>query len=521
MVRGPVRVGLWGTFDVANFGDGLLAHVSESELGNRLPIAVFERYSPLGWARFDPFDEGRPARPLGPWTETQVARLAADVDAVVIGGGEIIHVADEFLAPHYGVEAHEMVRRAPSRFFIDGLGPHERDVPVFWHAVGVPFDLSGPGTLPADDGWRRGLADLVRDAVDRRRYTTVRDERSRQRVMATGVLADCVTVVPDPALVLDRLFDAGVLERRLAFLRALGWYPPGPAVVVNGNRSLIPFVDELAVQLRKVMTDLGDAEVVVLETSRDHGDAVFADELAARLDEPPWRLPAAVGLADVVTAVAHADLFIGSSLHGNVTAFVHDTPHVVLDLTGQSKLRSLTETLEATQNAITDVDDLFAAASNALAAPRPPALLAALQQRVDDHFTRLADEIVLGVEGRRDRRADEGTPAGYRRVNDLEREVLDLRTSLERRAEHARRAEVRLLERLAEHRTTGAELAAAQAELAEARAVVATIPGLVARAQQAVDMEELVDTVFRTKTMRLAGPGRRLWGRWLRITKRR
>src|SRR6267142_1628578 len=86
------RVALWGTFDVDNYGDHLFP------------------------------------------------RLAAAHHLVVVGGGELIHLHDPLLAAVYGTSTDELHRMAPSRFFVEGLGPElEADCPVVWHAVGVPW----------------------------------------------------------------------------------------------------------------------------------------------------------------------------------------------------------------------------------------------------------------------------------------------------------------------------------------------------------------------------------------------
>src|SRR6266511_4102492 len=88
------RLAIWGTFDVANFGDHLFPRVFESEIRRRVPAADVRAFSPLGHLHPGPFDGGHIVEPLGKWSPARLRELASAVDLVAIGGGEIIHTED-------------------------------------------------------------------------------------------------------------------------------------------------------------------------------------------------------------------------------------------------------------------------------------------------------------------------------------------------------------------------------------------------------------------------------------------
>src|SRR5439155_5843111 len=46
---GAPRIGLWGTFDLENFGDMVLARVTRAELLRRVPDATVRVFAPLGY----------------------------------------------------------------------------------------------------------------------------------------------------------------------------------------------------------------------------------------------------------------------------------------------------------------------------------------------------------------------------------------------------------------------------------------------------------------------------------------
>src|SRR5256885_6231261 len=237
---GVARIALWGTFDVDNYGDHLFPRVAAHELGRRLPGAVVQAFSPYGWLHPTGLDGGRAASPLGPWSPERARRLAGAHHLVVVGGGELIHLNDPLLAAVYGTTADELGRMAPSRFFVEGLGPDlEAECPVVWHGVGVP-------RAPSEDGARR-----LRAALATRPYVTVRDRHSAQRLAEAGVERP-VDVVPDSALLVDRVLPPEALRNRLERLRADGAYPgtllrPGDGgaapPVVQGCGPLPPHLD--------------------------------------------------------------------------------------------------------------------------------------------------------------------------------------------------------------------------------------------------------------------------------------
>lgn len=390
----PPRVAVVGTFDVDNYGDHLFPLVAGHELTRRLPGVAVEAWSPYGWLHPTPLDELQPASPLGPWSEARAAAFAARYDTVVVGGGEIIHLNDPLLAPVYGTSGAELAWLAPSRCFVEGLGAdRERTCPVIWNAVGLPLAAaSGPGDVVARDQSQR-----LRRALDGRGYVTVRDARSQRRLAEAGVEAP-VTVVPDSALVCDRVVPPAALGVALDRLRGQGCYPPEPRrgergpLVVQGCDLLIPSAPAIAAALRHWLTVSGAGRpVVLLETGRARGDTDFADALAPLLaPQHVWRLAATSTVSDIAAALWGASAFVGSSLHGAITALVHDRPFVVLNLAGEPKLDAFGTLTALAERVVHIASAIPRALDRACAVPVPPLLLADLRARVDEHFDRMA-----------------------------------------------------------------------------------------------------------------------------------
>jgi hypothetical protein len=393
------RVAIWGTFDVDNYGDHLFPRVAAHELRRRLPGVVVEPFSPYGRLHPTRLDDGRAAAPLGPWSAQRARQLAAAHDLVVVGGGELMHLNDPLLAPVYDTTPDELAEMAPSRWFVEGLGPElEADCPVVWHGVGVPW-------APGEEG-----AGRLRAALAGRPYVTVRDRHSAERLATAGV-GRPIEVVPDSALLMDRIMPIEVLRGRLEALRANGGYPaafggsrrtcrgdtprpPGgsPVLVVQGCDLLVPHVGAVAGAVTHWRAARPDGEVVVVETGRCRGDDLFAEALLGALAPLPlWRLPEAVTVEDLAAAIAGGDLFLGSSLHGAITALVYGRPFVLLKLFDEAKLDGFADVTGLGRYVLHSAGEIPATLDAAMASDAvSPALLASLQGRIDAHFDRLA-----------------------------------------------------------------------------------------------------------------------------------
>ena len=87
------QIAIFGTFDVANYGDLLFPIIAEAELTRRLGAIKLHRFSyhaksSLHW-------------PYEVTSLTELPQMAEKLDAVLIGGGFIVRF-DKVVAPDYG-----------------------------------------------------------------------------------------------------------------------------------------------------------------------------------------------------------------------------------------------------------------------------------------------------------------------------------------------------------------------------------------------------------------------------------
>jgi len=264
-------IGVLGTFDTDLFDDALAPRVLRRELRARLPGARIITFAPYGALRPTPRDGGEPAEPLGPWSPDRAAAVTAGLDCVLVSRADPFPDRDH-LARSYGVDRAALDELDLEGWFIDRPGQASED---------------------------------------------------RCPVMTFG---------SDPVVLAPRLFSPDLLTKRLEYLWLMGWYPrEGPAVVVEGDESLLRIVPRLAAELWELVASESDLKVVLAELGSP-GDADFASELAAEL--PPecrYRLPGFAGIEDIAAAIANSVFVAGSSRRVGLVAQAYGRPWVALD----------------------------------------------------------------------------------------------------------------------------------------------------------------------------------------------
>jgi polysaccharide pyruvyl transferase WcaK-like protein len=443
------RIGMWGTFDLENYGDLLFPLIARCELEARLGPVDLRVASPVG-SNPVRFDGTEPSDALGPWRPEHLAELAGGLDAVLVGGGEIIHFGDAARSVHYGLSPASLESEwAASQFFIAGLGPAlERECPVLWNAVGVPFDLD------------EAQAEMVSAALNSRSYIAVRDDRSRQRLLAAGVRQP-ITVVPDTALLIPRLLPPSDAAARVRDLRRQDLLPPGRFLVLQGNHRLVDRAKEVAEAVEHVVA-AGEADSVALvEIGPSHRDAEFADAVCSQFTTEWRKLPASLHLFDVAAVIASSAGYVGTSLHGAITALAYGRSTIVLDFFGDVKIPAVLSELEAADRAVSSCQGIGFAWGGTMTTPEWDALAA----RIDAHFDVIAEQVRQRSPSRVDAPAG---PADRVTRERAARRAISIRYVLDRRACEEKLASLR-----AELERQGAHLTDAMHELAVSSELVA------------------------------------------------
>jgi hypothetical protein len=305
-----IRIGFLGAFSIDNAGDALVGYAGRQAIRALVPDAVHTIYAPAfpqpfwghGWDHARGIDADVIAVP----PDTDLA-WAADLDALVIGGGGIINLDPAFRA-----------------FLLGDPAAWQDRCPAAWNGVcsqNQPWYAAAHAATYAS----------VRGCCEALRYVGVRNRTTLTFVRRAGFTGE-VHLVPDPALLLEvpPAIDAEV-DAVLAGLgadrgRVLVGVSLGPSVEDPRTAS---FYASLFTTLAALAPAL-DLQFVVFPFSHLQGDAAVADAIAAQL---PGALLVRDRLAPLVLwrLIGRLGFYLGCRYHAMLAAFSQQVPFLILD----------------------------------------------------------------------------------------------------------------------------------------------------------------------------------------------
>lgn len=318
-----------GTFDVESYGDLLFPLVLEKRMAEVCIdcIHVSPKRSQLVW------QDCRRTISI-----SDIPEIVASVNAVVLGGGHIVRAHPTSL-PFYLTGGCDGLTSYPSLWLGAAELAISRGLPLCWNAPGVPRRFST----------RCGR--LVRWACSTVEYLAVRDLRSRDLLRAAGVERP-IHVVPDTALEVSRLWSNREIDSAYkdAFARRGLRIPERSMAVHVKARYVSEPMDILAARIDRIAKKLNLVPILIA-MSPCHGDADLQHLIAKQMTTSPL-LVEPTSLCEVAACIGRSQLYIGSSLHGAITAISFKVSAVVVadeDAAGFAKFSGFLEQIGLTE----------------------------------------------------------------------------------------------------------------------------------------------------------------------------
>lgn len=360
------RLAVYGTFDVLNYGDLLFPLLLRDRLGLR--DDHMRAFSPRGGTL--PWEDTLSALPI-----ESAAAFTADLH--VIGGGNILHAGPTPL-PDYADSLFGRDGAYAALWLGAGLIAAQQGKPLAWNAPGVPFPMeSGPAQI---------LRDRILAASS---CVTLRDVASREFWNVTAVPG--IDILPDTALDLAALWPAETLRAsaEAAFNRHAMPAPARWLALHVNDRYMDGALSLQARQIEALARQTG-AFPVLIAIGPCHGDHTLAAALGAELTIPALVLDRPRGLREIAGLIAHACGYVGSSMHGLITALAYGRPALAVARSRMVKFGGLLGHLGMPER----LAQSWGAAVQAkpLLEPLPPVGLAAISQArgdIDAHWARL------------------------------------------------------------------------------------------------------------------------------------
>lgn len=337
-----------GTFDVENYGDLLYPIVFRHLVTSKHPDAQVQPYSLL--AVDGPYHAG---------FKTESIRSLFDESAngarkLVIGGGDILRTDADLIARHYGRQSRtslrglrqtigssgaagytllkHLPRAEPGGFYAERFRRRWMSYPATGPFIIDPRNLSPQSEVayvscgvPHD--FPKSVVNEVRETMERAIFIGLRDEESADKLWRAGVKRE-LHVAPDLTVTLSDQFNREELAHRgREILLRFGVSAELPLICLQSQP--YPGFQEADIisELRRYKQKR-DVDVVALPLGYCHGDHEFLQSVA-RQSSGMIKYADVYSIFDMLAIIAASDVFVGTSLHGNITAFSFGIPHVV------------------------------------------------------------------------------------------------------------------------------------------------------------------------------------------------
>lgn len=368
-----MRIAIIGAFDRMNYGDLLFPVVLTEHLLKHYGSSVEISYYGHCHSDLTPFG-GFITKPL---RHLFSSKELPDGSVIIVAGGEVL-AANWIDTLYYLLGKKPWWQRLANRL----VGPIAETILIrrylgcrnifpyllrksdFSKPLAIIYNAVGGANLATrNKSFQQSVASILKDAD----YLTVRDQSSIKILRNTGIDLPNLTLAPDCAAVISNLFPLDILESKLSneaidLKKTLGGRPF--ITFQMGINFISNSVGIIAEQLN-LLTKKTGFTIVLLPIGRasGHEDQIVLGKILPLLGQPAI-LPRQNTIFDTMWFIANSQLFIGTSLHGAITAMSYGVPHLALtkidskipaflntwDLPAQSNCEELTDIYSSAQN---------------------------------------------------------------------------------------------------------------------------------------------------------------------------
>ena len=322
----------FGTFEVDNFGDLLFPLILEWELALRLPSFQLQLFSPLANKSH-----------LHPIFQNNGTVTPCSADAVIIGGGDLISFSLD-IAADYKRQWNHLIGPHAACWAIPSI---HHSAPLLWNAPGVPFPFT------------QEQAPLVRALASKACYLSVRDEYSKRHLQEAGV-SEPIAIVPDTAILLPNHWTKESLAPLAQKLLKPFQLEKTPFLAFQMHPGLERSIPQIAEVLDHLSQSL-QQPIVLLPIGFCHQDHRCLSRLHQEAKGRFHFLHKPLDCKSVAAVIAHAGSFIGTSLHGNITAFAYGVPHLIYHAAKLKKLEGFAKLIQEPNRLMVDLRQMIEA----------------------------------------------------------------------------------------------------------------------------------------------------------------
>ena len=360
---GKYNIAVCGAFDVVSYGDSLFPVAIEAELKNRIEeMGSIILFSPKGTEHLY-----SNAQKVYSYDEFEKVNEIFHFNLIIVGGGELLHFVPIVFHAEDGTEilyeSGELWKR-PIDF------AKTKGIPYLINSVGVP------------NGFSREEAAILLYYLSAASYVSVRDRYSYKRL---------VQIVPECECVPDSLWNLNRYMKKETIIE--------DRYIVIQYGTLFE-IDELMFVIQEIRRQT-NYQIVVLPINYCHTDRLITEKAREVLDDSTLIYDRQLDVHEIYNIIAGADLFIGTSLHGTLTAQVNGVPSVIFDMYPSvvGKMDGIYDWLAGDIYMISDVNTLPGIVQQVMEQKdhRNEDIVFELKEKTDRHFDRIAQCVYGGI----------------------------------------------------------------------------------------------------------------------------
>lgn len=318
-----MRIAFTGVFDIDNYGDHLFPIIFADNLRRRHIEAELFLFSPFSGEQG--FGQHQPIYAL---RDLEYYHKQYHFDAIVVGGGEILHFFSFQQKNHQGDKVNYPIYET---WLNPSLVGKKYGIPVIWNNPGCPFEFKGYQKYIAEN--------LVKDVS----YLSVRNQFSYDEIRK---ISGNVHLSVDTAFDLPNVYPKSDLKR-----------PIGKKYVVFHCNHYIG-KDYYEEALEELLLLSKEYEVVLLPLAYTNDDHEIAQRLYDDSNKKFVLIDKELSMKQIVSYFAYTDLYIGVSFHGAISAFSYGNPVIAYDFFHNKKTKDLYTLIDMNEQYIDEIGRL-------------------------------------------------------------------------------------------------------------------------------------------------------------------
>lgn len=309
-----------------------------------------------------------------------------DLGGAVIGGGNIIHASPETVEL-YDSGGISSSLAYPSLWLGAGYLAARENLPLCWNGPGVPGSFAPIAARLLQ--WTASVSD----------YIALRDTMGQRLIEQTGVTQP-MDVVPDTALDVSRLWTEETIDEAYedAFIRR-DMNIPGKSLVFHLNsRYVREGLDIIAARLDRICDNL-KATPILIGLGPCHGDDDFQRQVAQEMTTEPLLIERPRSLREAAACIARSEAYIGSSMHGMITACSFGCPGMLVTSQRMPKFEGFLEHFNLSSWHTASWKEAERRADDLLSTPASmwQSVMETADPLLDEHWSRVRSALTSGT----------------------------------------------------------------------------------------------------------------------------